>query len=257
MKRLFVASLFFCFTLSASYMQNTNPETDKLNPIKKLPKPKKQDVILFNFNWMTMLNAPTGAGDSLWISPFSRGFDVALMYDIPLGRSPISFAAGLNFSFENIYTNQILRDSAGGNSIYYDNIYHLINPDNPSTKRDWIKAKIATAIIELPIEFRFRLKPHKRNTFKFAAGFKVGYVIDSWQKYSGPNYIEGEDLGTELRQVTYDVPAINRFRYGVFGRIGYSRFNAFVHYSISPFFEDKVGAKTGNVFTIGFNFSPF
>jgi hypothetical protein len=256
MKRLFVAIVALVIIMSAGYSQN---DLTKKDQIKKLPKPKKQDVILFNFNWMTMLNAPKGAGDSLWISPFSRGFDVALMYDIPLGRSMFSFATGVNFSFENIFTNQFVRDSAGGNSIYFDNINAMINRDNPATKRDWQKAKIATAIIELPVEFRFRLKPHKRNTFKIALGFKLGYVIDTWQKYEGPNYLPGEDLNTNLRQVTYDVPAVSRLRYGVYGRIGYSRFSAFVHYSISPFFENKsqFAGKTGNVFTIGFNFAPF
>jgi hypothetical protein len=164
MKKFSVAVLALGITLSSLFAQTIDPKKDQ---IKKLPKPKKQDVILFNFNWMTMLNSPTGKGDSMWISPFSRGFDVALMYDIPLGRSPISFAAGINFSFDNIFTNQIVKDSAGGNSIYFQNIDKEINVDNPTTKRDWAKAKIATAIIELPIEFRFRLKPHKRNTFKF------------------------------------------------------------------------------------------
>lgn len=257
MKRIFVIAAVFFMGISQGYMQTkTDKDNSIINPIKKLPKPKKQDVILFNFNWMTMLNAPKGDGN-MWISPFSRGFDVALMYDIPFGRSPISFATGVNFTFENIFVNQIIRDSAGGNSIYYDDIQTMINIDNPSTKRDWNKAKLATAIVELPVEFRFRLKPHKRNTFKVAVGFKIGYVIDSWQKYNGPNYLAGEDLNTNLRQVTFDVPAVNRLRYGVYGRIGYSRFNAYVHYSISPFFTDKVGANTGNVFTVGFNFAPF
>ena len=163
MKRFCIAVLVLCFAISVGYMQNTDSKNDQL---KKLPKPKKQDVILFNFNWMTMLNAPKGQGDSMWISPFSRGFDIALMYDIPLGRSPFSFAAGINFSFQNIFTNQIIRDSAGGNNIYFQDINNMINADNPTPKRDWQKAKIATAVIELPVEFRFRLKPHKRNTFK-------------------------------------------------------------------------------------------
>ncbi len=254
MKRFCVSLMVICFALSAAYMQ-----TDRTDQTKKLPKPKKQDVILFNFNWMTMLNAPKGQGDSMWISPFSRGFDIALMYDIPFGRSPISFATGINFAFENIFTNQIIRDSAGGNKLYFDNIDPMINRDNPTTKRDWLKAKISTAIIELPVEFRFRLKPHKRNTFKFAVGFKIGYVIDSWQKYSGPNYYPGEDLATNLRQVTFDVPAVSRFRYGVYGRIGYSRFNVFVNYSIGSFFENRAefNGRTGNVLTVGFNFAPF
>lgn len=237
-------------------MQNTDPKNDQL---KKLPKPKKQDVILFNFNWMTMLNAPKGQGDSMWISPFSRGFDIALMYDIPLGRSPFSFATGINFSFQNIFTNQIIKDSAGGANIYFQDIYNMINSDNPTPKRDWQKAKIATAVIELPIEFRFRLKPHKRNTFKMAVGFKIGYVIDSWQKYEGPDYRIGEDLARTLRQTTYEVPALNRLSYGVYTRIGYSRFNLFVGYQISSFFLEKpeFKGKTGNVFTVGFSFVPF
>ena len=256
MKRLCVAFMALGLLVSVGYSQKTDLKNDQ---VKKLPKPKKQDVILFNFNWMTMLNAPKGAGDSMWISPFSRGFDVALMYDIPLGRSPISFAVGANFSFENFFTNQIVRDSAGGSKLYFDNIQQMINRDNPTTKRDWNKAKISTAIVELPIEFRFRLKPHKRNTFKMAVGFKVGYVIDTWQKYNGPNYLAGEDLNTNLRQVTYEVPAVNRLRYGVFGRIGYSRFSVYVGYSINPVFSNKpeFNGKTGNTLTVGLNFAPF
>lgn len=256
MKRFCIAVLFICFAIPV-YLQ-------KNDQIKKLPKPKKQDVILFNFNWMTMLNAPKGSDGKMWISPFSRGFDVALMYDIPLGRSNFSFATGINFSFENIFTNQIVVDSSGGNNIYTQDISTMINIDNPPTKRDWTKAKIATGIIELPVEFRFRLKPHKRNTFKIALGFKIGYVIDSWQKYEGPNFLPGESLGTNLRQTTYDVPGVNRLRYGVYGRIGYSRFSLFVHYSIGSFFVDntaftqaKGSGGTGNVFSIGFNFAPF
>lgn len=261
MKRIGLAVLFIGLVASAGFSQKTDDKKDNsiLNPIKKLPKPKKQDVILFNFNWMTMLNAPKGSDGSMWISPFSRGFDVALMYDVPLGRSPISFAAGVNFSFENIFVNHFINDSVSGGTqyVYTENIENLINVDNPPTKRDWNKAKLATGIVELPIEFRYRMKPHKRNTFKVAVGFKIGYVIDSWQKYNGPNYLPGEDLNTNLRQVTFEIPAVNRLRYGVYGRIGYSRFNAYVHYSISPFFMDQIGPNTGNVFTVGFNFSPF
>jgi len=256
MKRLSVFIMALGLVLASVNAQGTDTKKDQ---IKKLPKPKKQDVIIFNFNWMTMLNNPKGSGDSMWISPFSRGFDVALMYDIPLGRSPMSFAVGVNFTFQNFYTNQILRDSAGGNSIYFQDIYQSINRDNPATKRDWDRAKIANAIIELPIELRFRLKPHKRNTFKIAAGFKIGYVIDTWQKYNGPDYRAGEDLDRNLKQVTFGVPGVNRLSYGVYGRIGYSRFNVQVGYTISSFFLDKpeFGGRLGNAFTVGFSFIPF
>jgi len=247
MKRLL---LVFCMVAlpAAGLMAQKNP-TD---PKKKLPKPKKQDVIIFNFNWMTLLDSP----DSMSVSPFSRGFDFGLMWDIPLGRSPISFAAGVNFSFENYFSNSFLQDSAGGNSLYFRPIKPIINADNPATERDWKKYKMSTALIELPVEFRFRLKPHKRNTFKMAVGFKIGYVIDSWEKYIGPDYRSG-NLDESIRQVTYGLPGISRFRYGVYTRIGYSRYHAYVHYGIGDFFLGGKGVSGSNNLTVGFCFTPF
>jgi hypothetical protein len=229
--------------------KDKNPTDQK----KKLPKPKKQDVILFNLNWMTWLNSP----DSMSVSPFSRGFDFALMWDVPLGRSPMSFAAGVNFSFENYFSNSFITDSAGGNSVYFRPISPIINADNPDPDREWRKYKMSTALIELPIELRFRLKPHKRNTFKWAVGFKIGYVIDSWQKYEGPDYRMGENLNESLRQVTYGLPGINRFRYGVYTRIGYSRYHLYVHYGIGDFFLNGKGVNGSNNLTIGLSLTPF
>lgn len=253
MKKL-VLILFTVIALISA--QNT---TQKDSTYLRLKKPKRQDYIIFNFNWMTMLNAPTGLNNKFAISPFSRGFDIALMYDIPLGRSPLSFGVGVNFSFENYYVNQIINDTtpSDDNLLYFSDIKDMINIDNPSTQRDWTSAKLATGIVELPVEFRFRLKPHKRNTFKAAVGFKIGYVIDSWQKYFGPNFMPNEDLNESLRMVTYDIPAINRLRYGIFTRIGYSRFNAYFHYGFGNFFTDQIGPLRGNNLTIGFSFVPF
>lgn len=251
MKRIFLVLFVVFLPLTAVMAQNKDESTT--DEKKKLPKPKKQDVIIFNFNWMTMLNSD----DSVSISPFSRGFDVALMWDIPLGRSPISFAAGINFSFENYFTNAFLQDSANGENVYFQSIKPIINSDNPTTARDWRKNKYSTAIIELPIEFRFRLKPHKRNTFKFALGFKIGYVIDSWHKYEGPDYRLGENLDNSIRQVTYGVQQISRFRYGAYARIGYSRYHLYAHYGIGSFFLDGKGVQPGNNLTIGLCITPF
>lgn len=249
MKRIFLVLFLALIPLVSIYSQKDEVNDQK----KKLPKPKKQDVIVFNFNWMTMLNSD----DSVSISPFSRGFDFALLWDIPFGRSPISMATGVNFSFENYFADAFLLDSAGGENIYFKPIRPIINADGPSTERDWRKYKMSTAIIELPLEFRFRLKPHKRNTFKFALGFKIGYVIDSWHKYEGPDYRLGENLDNSLRQVTYGVEQISRFRYGAYARIGYSRFHAYVHYGIGTFFLDGKGVKPGNNLTIGLCLTPF
>ncbi len=259
MKKLLLAFCIAIISVSAVLAQTNTENKDKSQSVKpeeqkkKKPKPKKQDVIIFNFNWNGMLNSP----DSMSVSPFSRGFDFALMWDFPLGRSPFSIAAGLGTSFENIFLNSFLRYKAGGDSIYFAPIKPIINVDNPTTQRDWNRYKIATAILELPIEFRYRMKPHKRNTFKIAAGFKLGYVISNWDKYVGPDYRPGMDLNRNIKILEYELIGINRLRYSAFFRIGYSRFHLTGKYDFAPFFEPNKGVKEGHIVTLGLSFTPF
>lgn len=258
MKKLLLAIYLVIIPILAFQAQTTGDKekgntSSPVDPKKKKPKPKKQDVIILNFNWNGMLNSP----DSMSVSPFSRGFDFALMWDIPLGRSPFSFAAGLGVSTENIFMNAFLRDSAGGNSLYFQPIKPIINVDNPSTQREWTKYKIATTLLELPIEFRYRMKPHKRNTFKLAAGFKLGYVVSNWDKYVGPDYRPGKDLNTTVKIKEYELVGVSRLRYSAFFRIGYSRFHLTGKYDFAPFFEPNKGIKTGHIVTLGLSFTPF
>src|SRR5690606_13062477 len=110
-------------------------------------------------------------------------------------------------------------------------------------------------------EVRFRAKPNKRNTFKIAAGFKIGYIIHSKDKYSGPNYLYDASgnqtlLGEEITMKTYDLPGINRFRYGVYGRIGYGRLAATFQYSFQPFFREGKGLDGITPISIGLTFLP-
>lgn len=259
MKKLIL--LLFCASLPMAGMAQkdtkTNDNKTGTNLKEKVTKAKAQDFIYVHFNWMTML----GADQNVSISPFSRGMDFGLVWDQPIGKSPISFAAGVGFSFENVFMNSFLRDSLnnGEQTLYFKDINATVNPlePNPSTPH-WRKYKLSTAIIELPIEFRYRMKTNTRNTFKFSLGFKVGYVIDSWEKYVGlaaENY--GNDLMQEVRNVRYGVPGISRLRYGATFKIGYSRFQAYAHYSIGGFFQDGKGIKPGNMLHVGFCFTPF
>lgn len=242
-------------TVAAQKNDNkTDSEGTVINPKKKKPKPLRQDFIILNFNWNWWFNQP----DNVSVSPFSRGFEFYLMYDIPLGRSPISFAAGLGLSTENIFLNSFLRDSAGGTQNYFESIEGVINADNPSTTRSWSKYKIGTTILELPIEFRFRANPRKRNTFKFAVGFKVGYMIGLKDKYVGPDYRNGTtDLGNTVKFKTYDIPNVNLFRYGLYTRIGYSRFHLTAQYTFANFFKTGAGMDGVTPFSVGISITPF
>ena len=257
MKKITFILCFFVLSISTIMAQTTTPATTETtlkleDPSKKKPKPKKQDNIILNFNWNGMLNAPQTAT----VNPLSRGFDFALMWDIPLGRSPFSFAAGLGMNFENIYFNEFFRKNSG-DSIYFEPIKPVINTGSPTTERTNKVYKLATTIIELPIEFRFRLNPAKRNTFKLAAGFKLGYVVSNWEKYVGPDYRPGGNLDKEIHITEHELSGISRLRYAAFFRIGYSRIHLSGSYQIAPFFEPNKGVNTGNIVTLGLCFTPF
>lgn len=259
MKKLFFTLCLATLPLALmAQNQDNTPKDPAANFKEKVTKAKAQDFIFVNFNWMTMVNHSPGVK----ISPFSRGMDFGFMWDQPIGKSPISFAAGIGFSFENVFMNSFLRDSLkdGKDVLYFKDINSTVDPSNPDPKDNphWKKYKLSTAIIELPIEFRYRMKTNTRNTFKFSIGFKVGYVMDSWEKYVGlaaENY--GNDLMKEVRNVRYGVPGIERFRYGATFKIGYSRFQAYVNYSIGGFFKSDMGIKPGNMIHAGFSFTPF
>jgi hypothetical protein len=96
------------------------------------------------------------------------------------------------------------------------------------------------------------------NTFKLAAGFKLGYVVSNWEKYVGPDYREGNAaLGNEIHITEHELSGISRLRYAAFFRIGYSRIHLSGSYQIAPFFEPNKGVNTGNVVTLGLCFTPF
>lgn len=215
----------------------------------------KQDYIILNFNWNAWLNA----GDRVEVSPFSRGFEVAVMFDQPLGKSPFALGFGLGLSTENIFTNAFLRNN--NDSVAWQSIDKTINPDNTTT-REWDRYKLGTTLLELPLEVRFRLNPRKRNTFKITAGFKVGYVVHSKEKYVGPNYLfddQGQKslLDETLAMKRDDLFGINKLRYSVYGRIGYGRFALNFQYGLQPFFESGLDADNVIPIQAGFSFMPF
>jgi hypothetical protein len=219
----------------------------------------RQDLLIMNFNWNGWMNQP----DGMDVSPFSRGFEIKAMADFPLGKSNFSLAAGLGLSLENIFTNAFLKKELGVDSLYFSSINEVINPEaNAANPRDWNRYKLATTIIELPIEVRFRANPRRRNTFKFTAGFKIGFVIDSHEKYVGPDYrfdSEGaqSNLSGNLTQITYDLPGINRLRYAAYGRVGYGRVALTFQYGIQPFFQSGWHVQEATPISVGISFIPF
>jgi hypothetical protein len=251
-----IALLILCIVSLSGTIQAQNKI--KLSSGRDSTRSVKQDLLLLNFNWNGWMNQPQGVD----VSPFSRGFEVKVMGDFPLGKLPISIGAGLGLSVENIFANAFLKKAEGIDSLYFQPITGVINPEGGVSDRDWSRYKWVSTLLELPLEIRFRANRRKRNTFKAALGFKVGYVIDSHEKYVGPDYRPGSDgtlsqLNNTLEQVTYSLPGINRLRYAGYLRLGYDRFAITAQYGLGYYFNTAWHAGNVTPISLGLTIIPF
>lgn len=87
------------------------------------------------------------------------------------------------------------------------------------------KNKLAATYVGIPIMLRFETKPGDLNrSFHIAAGGFGEYLIGSHTKTKSTS-------NDKVKQ--HDDFNLNRFRYGVTGRIGYGWASLFVNYSLS------------------------
>lgn len=204
-----------------------------------------------------------GMGNDIWmdapgnvdIRNYSPSFVFSLMFDSQLGKSPLTFGAGLGLQSNNLYSDAFIFE----NHVQQKTAFNPI-PDSLS----YDKNKISTTYLELPVELRLRLGKEKEMTV--AAGFKVGYLINSHTKYKGENYLENPQTNNDKVKIKeHNINDLNKLRYTVTGRIGYKSFSVFAHYNLNPLFEEDQlvdlsnNAEPTNMYliTAGIIFSPF
>lgn len=231
MQKLFL-TLFVSFFLLTVSAQETTSETQKgVSPEVKAKVNKAKDRILLELGLNQMINAPS----NVKFSALSRSFNAYFTYDVVFGKSNFSIAPGAGIGTDNFYHKK--------NGIAWSNNTHLKDTvtsfptlsDSVTAK----KSKLGLTYFDIPVEFRFRSTPNKKNTsWKLAAGFKFGFLIGSKWKY------RGEDLTTgtgDVRFKEFKVEGLNKFRYSVYARGGYGIFNVFMNYQISSVFQKGKG----------------
>lgn len=194
---------------------------------------KASDRLVFDLSYDMLLNLP----DSIKTKGFSRGVNIYFTYDVVLGKSRFSIAPGIGIGSNNYFMKyDISSDSLG---THFNSF-----PEETRVK----KSKMALTYIDIPIELRFRSAPNKKGTsWKLAAGFKGGYMIQSKRKYKGDDF----GMGKKFKQ--YSIENVNKFRYGVMVRGGYGIWNLFAYYSLSDVFDSKGPKMTPLSFGISIN----
>lgn len=184
-----------------------------------LAPPVSQDRFILELQSGVFLESLPG----MEIRPWSPGLNAYIMYDYQLGKSPLSFAWGYGFSSFNIHLNGAFVEDTLNNG--------FVNFQPFAPNYSWEKNKISVNFVEVPIEFRLRTR--SAPMFKMSVGGKIGYAVN----------IHTKTIDDDGKRKFYQVPELNKFRYGLTARVGVGRISAYGFYSLSTFFKENRGVE--------------
>lgn len=155
----------------------------------------------------------------------SRAVNIALLYEVYISDY-VTFNTGLGVGIERYSFDKNVTVREGFNSLNQD----IVGVFPLTDYNDVRKSLLTPTYIELPVEFRF-VTSTGRETFRFIVGFKAGVLTAAHTKIK---YGTGDNVRTEKLQDDF---FLNRFRYGIYSRIGYKSIHLFTYYSLSDLFQ--------------------
>ena len=204
---------------------------------------RANDHFLLQFGYMGWAGRP----DTIRTKGFPHSFNVYFMFDMRFKSNPkLSVGIGAGVGTDNIYFDKMDVDIKDPTST-------VVFADASDTTH-FKKLKLATAILEAPIELRFSAHPETPNkTFKVALGFKAGVLVDAHTK--GKDWVSS--TGTTLIAYTQKESSkrfFNSNRFMATARIGYGVFSVFGTYQLNPLFKEGLGPDV-RPYTIGLTLS--
>jgi len=225
-KQLFITSVVVLFCLSAKGQSDTIVRVED----------RYDDKLILEFTNDMWLDLPEGVE----LRPISIGFKGYFYTDYTFGRkSNVSFAWGLGISADNVHSNAALVQEEFEDGTTGDQILTPFDEDY-----EYETNKHTTTYLELPLELRFIAKG--RNAFRFAVGFRVGYLLSDKQKI----------IDTRGKRKIYDFEHVTTFRYGVNARIGIGKLALTGFYSLTPLIEEGKGTQVIPI-SLGIAIVPF
>jgi hypothetical protein len=181
----------------------------------------------FWLNWPAKMN----------VRAINQGAGGFVMYNVPFGKSPISFSIGIGIGCHNLYSNTTI------NNIHADTIIFTPIPDSI----DYKKSKLGLTYLDFPLELRLVTK----DKIRVSVGVKLGYLLDAKTKYKGDD-TDGFQSTVKYRKVEH----VDKFRFGPTIRFGYNWFQIMGYFSVTQIFEKGLGPELSPV-SVGITFMPF
>lgn len=233
MRKLLV--LLLCTTTTVAFSQKKKFDLSE----------RAGDHLMFQISHDSWMGTPDSIDSH--IDGFSRGANVYIMLDKPFKGNPrFSFGFGLGVSTSHIFFEKMEIDIEGTNPVLQ---FRDVNGQN-----HFKKYKLATAYLELPVEFRYTANPAKPNkTIKAAIGAKVGTMLNAHTKGKNLRNASGTSISA-FTQKNSTKAYFNSTRITGTARAGYGNFSLFAAYSFSPVFKDGVAADI-NLLQVGLTLS--
>jgi len=183
----------------------------------------------------------------------NQSFRLSASYLIPFGKSNFSFGIGAGIGFHNYYINGLSKDmlpeslhlpDMAEDAFYFRIIDSISEPKIKATRN-----KITLTYIDIPLELRYCSK----KGFKASVGAKIDFLVSSYHKYNGSDFLYGTSEDIKIRQ--YKLDNLSSFQIGPIVRVGWKWINAYATYSLTPVYDAGGGSKLNPV-CVGISFTP-
>ncbi|MFN6944233.1 MAG: porin family protein [Cytophagaceae bacterium] len=240
MKNLLPFIILFTFLSSTAHASKDTTQLG-MNINSLTPKQSPWKGIMLDLGLVHLNNAPALMQTRMW-RPAS--VNIYYYHRIELGSEKFTFNPGIGVGLDNFFFQDNVQISAWGDTVLaLENYMTGMNVD-------YRKSKLSTNFVDIPFELRFKSSSINNKAFKIALGGKVGMRFQAQTKVK---YDVGDR--TVKEKVSHD-HYVNRFRYGVTGRIGYGRFLFYGYYSLSDIFQSNTAPEM-NPIMFGVSLSAF
>ena len=214
--------------------------------------PKKKNVVDLsnraNDHFLLQLGYTQWSGmpDTFITKGLSKSINAYFLFDFPFKTNPkLSIALGAGIGTDHmLFARTYVGIKDNTTSIHFT---------NQSDTNHFKKTKLATAYLEVPVEFRFSSDPMTGKGFKMALGIKVGLLVNAHTRNTKfenkANTIINDYVMKESSKRFF-----NKSRISGMARIGYGNFSLYGSYQFTPLFKDGLGPEV-RPFSIGLTLS--
>ena len=178
----------------------------------------------------------------------NQGFRHSFSYRMPFGKSKFSLSMGVGIGFYNYYIDalpkEVLPASMQLGDSYFRKIATISEPEI-----SYKKNKMNLTYLDIPLE----LKYGKKDGFKVSAGAKIDFLVNSYLKFKGSDFIFGSNEDIKMKK--YNLDHLSKLQFGPIVRVGWKRINVYASYSFTPVYDADAGSKLNPV-CVGISITP-